>query len=140
MARAKERDESGTPPMISIIGAGMRVLGDCITDGTVRIEGMVTGTVFAGKAVVVGKEGTIHGDVRTEDAVISGEVTGAVLAASRLEIQSTSRIRGEIRTRRLQLEEGAVLNGEVHMGEVELGAPPLMNGSVPPTAHDAHIA
>lgn len=126
MARARERADEGPPSMISIIGPGMKVLGDCSTEGTVRIEGVVRGEIFAGKAIVVGKDGIVTGDLRTHDAVIAGTVEGAVHAASRLEIQATARIRGEVHARRLQLEEGAVLNGEVRMGEIELGAPPSM--------------
>ncbi|MSR23380.1 MAG: polymer-forming cytoskeletal protein [Gemmatimonadetes bacterium] len=124
MARGKEREENGAPPTISIIGPGMHVYGDCVTDGTLRIEGTVTGTVYAGKAVVIGQDGMVVGDVRTQDGIISGRVIGTVMAASRLEVQATSRIEGDVHTRRLQLEEGAVLNGEVRMGEVQLGHPP----------------
>ncbi len=124
MARGREQEESGAPPMISIIGPGMHVYGDCVADGTLRIEGAVTGTVYGGKAVVVGPEGVVVGDVRTQDAVISGVVTGTVTAASRLEVQATARIEGQVHARRLQLEEGAILNGEVRMGEVDLGPPP----------------
>ncbi|TVR52408.1 MAG: polymer-forming cytoskeletal protein [Gemmatimonadales bacterium] len=123
MARLRERSEAPNGPVISIIGPGMRVEGDCFTEGTLRIEGSVTGTVHAGKAVVVGKEGTVQGDVATQDAVVAGRVTGTLLAASRLEVQATARIEGEVHTRRLQLEDGAVLNGAVRMGEVELGSP-----------------
>ena len=110
---AKDRKSNGTPPdaVISIIGPGMKVVGDCHTDGTVRIEGTVEGSVSAGKAVVVGKEGVVDGDVSTQDAVISGQVRGTVRAESRLELQATSRIEGEVRARRMQLEEGAILNG-----------------------------
>ena len=69
---------TGTAPdtVISIIGPGMRVVGDCETEGTVRIEGRVEGSVRAGKAVVVGKEGIVDGDIFTQDAVISGTVQG----------------------------------------------------------------
>jgi cytoskeletal protein CcmA (bactofilin family) len=111
--------------MISIIGPGMRVLGDCSSDGTIRIEGSVQGEVFAGKAIVVGKEGVVTGDLRTQDAVIAGQVDGSVIAASRLEVQATARIQGVVHARRLQLEEGALLNGEVRMGEIDLGATPM---------------
>ena len=124
MARPRERQADGNPAMISIIGSGMRVVGDCVTEGTLRVEGSLLGTVYAGKAVVVGKEGMIRGQIRTNDAVIAGEVFGTLMAASRLELQPTSRVDGEIRARRLQLEEGAVLNGEIEMGEMELGSPP----------------
>lgn len=116
---AKERQSNGTPPesVISIIGPGMKVVGDCQTDGTVRVEGTIEGSIHAGKAVVVGKDGLVDGDVVTQDAVISGRVVGTLTAESRLELQATCRIEGEVRARRMQLEEGALLNGTILMGE-----------------------
>ena len=122
---AKERSGNGTPPetFISIIGPGMVVVGECQTDGTIRIEGTVQGAVRAGKAVVVGKDGVIDGDVFTQDAVISGRVNGTLVAESRLELQATCTIDGEVCARRMQLEEGAVLNGTVRMGETFLDPP-----------------
>ena len=116
---ARDRGGNGAPPesVISIIGPGMRVVGDCETDGTIRIEGIVEGSVRAGKAVVVGRDGVVSGDIATQDAVISGTVNGTLVADSRLELQATSRIEGDVRARRLQLEEGAIFNGTVHMGE-----------------------
>lgn len=115
---SKERSGNGLAPdaVISIIGPGMKVIGDCETDGTIRIEGAVHGSVRAAKAVVIGKEGLVAGDVVTQDAVVSGRVQGTLAAESRLELQATCEIEGEVRTRRMQLEEGAVLNGTVHMG------------------------
>jgi len=107
--------------VISIIGPGMTVVGDCATEGTLRIEGRVDGSVRAGKAVVIGKEGAVAGDVSTQDAVVSGAVTGTLVASSRLEVQATATIDGEVRAKRMQVEEGALLNGTVHMGEA--GAP-----------------
>jgi len=113
------REVSGTPPesVISIIGPGMTVVGDCQTEGTVRVEGVVEGSISAGKAVVIGKQGKVIGNVRTQDAVISGHVNGTLIAESRLELQATCQIDGEVHTRRMQLEEGAVLNGTVQMGD-----------------------
>jgi cytoskeletal protein CcmA (bactofilin family) len=111
---------------MSIIGAGMQVVGDLITDGTVRIEGRVHGTVRAGKAVVIGKEGEVEGDVVTQDAIVGGRVKGTVTAKNRLELQSTSIIDGEIRARaqHLQLDQGAHFNGHIHMID-EAGPEPL---------------
>ncbi|MDA0311936.1 MAG: polymer-forming cytoskeletal protein [Gemmatimonadetes bacterium] len=116
---ARDRGGNGVPPdsVISIIGPGMRVVGDCETDGTIRIEGTVEGSVRAGKAVVVGKDGLVSGDISTQDAVISGTVKGTLVAESRLELQATCRIEGDVRARRMQLEEGAIFNGTVHMGD-----------------------
>jgi cytoskeletal protein CcmA (bactofilin family) len=130
------RETSGSSPesVISIIGPGMTVVGDCETSGTVRIEGKVEGSVKAGKAVVIGKQGTVVGDVLTQDAVISGHVTGTLVAESRLELQATCQIDGEIRTRRMQLEEGAVLNGTVQMGGTKKAGTAAPAGSGGPGA------
>ena len=116
---AKERQSQGSPPdsVISIIGPGMKVVGDCTSDGTIRVEGTVEGSIRAGKALVVGKNGFIDGDVVTQDAVISGRLRGTLTAESRLELQSTCQIDGQVVARRMQLEEGAILNGTVQMGE-----------------------
>lgn len=119
---ARDTNPSSPESVISIIGPGMTIVGDCETEGTVRVEGSVEGSIRAGKAVVIGKQGSVTGDVHTQDAVISGRVEGTLVAASRLELQSTCHIEGEVHTRRMQLEEGAVLNGTVHMGETKAPA------------------
>lgn len=127
------RDKGGPVPRgggnessMSIIGPGMRITGDLVTEGTVRVEGRIEGTVRAGKAVVVGKEGEVVGDVHTQDAVIGGRVQGTVIAESRLELQATARIEGQIsaRAQHLVLEEGCRFNGQVQMlGEEQAQQP-----------------
>jgi cytoskeletal protein CcmA (bactofilin family) len=102
---------------ISLIAPGMKIVGDCETDGTIRVEGKIEGTIRAGKSVVVGRSGEVVGDIFTQDAVISGQVNGNIAAESRLELQSTCNIQGELRSRRVQLDEGARFNGQVHMDE-----------------------
>ncbi len=49
--------------------------------------------------------------------MVSGHVSGNITAESRLELQSTCDIQGEIRSRRVQLDEGARFNGQVHMDD-----------------------
>lgn len=112
---ARDAAPATTDSIISIVGSGMTIKGDCETEGTIRIEGTIHGSIKAGKAVVIGKNGVVNGDISTQDAVISGRVIGTLVAASRLELQATCHIDGEVHTRRMQLEEGAVLNGTVHM-------------------------
>lgn len=121
-----KNNDNGTPQpgregVISIIGPGMRVVGDCETEGTLRIEGSVEGTVRAGKAVVVGKDGVVDGDITTQDAVVGGRVTGSIIAESRLELQATCIVEGQIQARRIKLEEGGKVNGMVQIGEVGQG-------------------
>jgi cytoskeletal protein CcmA (bactofilin family) len=137
MAKGEKSDaQQGREGVISIIGPGMRVVGDCQTDGTLRIEGSVKGTVRAGKAVVLGKEGVIEGDIITQDAVVGGRVTGSILAESRLELQATCTVEGEIKARRIKLDEGGAVQGSVHVGEVSArsavrGTPGTQDASSP---------
>lgn len=124
MAKENPAAQAAHENAISIIGPGMRVVGDCETEGTIRIEGTVKGTIRAAKAVVIGKDGSVQGDVYTQDAVIGGRVTGAIVAESRLELQATCSIQGEIQARRIKLDEGGRINGTVQTGEVTAPAPP----------------
>ena len=116
---AKNPPPNTTPPeaVISIIGAGMTLVGDTDTDGSLRIEGTIRGSVRAGKSVVVGKDGLVDGSVFTQDAVIAGRVSGGIHAESRLELQATSEVAGEIVAPRMQVEEGAKVQGQVAVGE-----------------------
>ncbi|NNF25720.1 MAG: polymer-forming cytoskeletal protein [Gemmatimonadetes bacterium] len=123
MSRSKGPVSTSAETVISIVGPGMRIIGDCETSGTIRVEGNVEGAIRAGKAVVVGKDGRVQGDITTQDAVISGTVVGTLIVESRLELQSTCKIEGEVQAARLQLEEGAVLNGTISMGG-KVHAPP----------------
>ncbi|MGW8268737.1 MAG: bactofilin family protein [Longimicrobiales bacterium] len=133
---SRDRGIKPSPPeqVISIIGPGMKVLGDCDADGAVRVEGTVQGNIRAGKAVVVGKDGLVEGDISTQDAVIAGRVKGSLKAESRLEVQAASRVEGEISAGRMQVEEGAVLNGTVKIGKGVAETPPTLAkpGTEPP--------
>jgi len=102
--------------VVSIIGPGMKIVGDCSSDGTIRVEGKVEGSVNAGKSVVVGKDGVVKGDISTQDAIIAGTVNGSVNAESRVELQATCRVQGDIRSRRVKLDEGGQVDGQLHMG------------------------
>lgn len=102
--------------VVSIVGPGMKVVGDCSSDGTIRIEGQVEGSVKAAKSVVVGRDGVVLGDVVTQDAIVAGRVNGSVSAESRVELQATCRVQGDIRSRRIKLDEGGQVDGQLHMG------------------------
>ncbi len=105
---------------LSIIGTGMRVVGDIVAEGVVKIEGTVVGTVRAGRQVLVGKGGEVEGDVISREAIIGGEVRGSIRADERVEIQSTSVVHGDIAAKRLLVQEGGEINGVVRMGETAL--------------------
>ncbi len=126
MTKTRNRTDASTRDVgdvVSIIGPGMKVVGDCTSDGTIRVEGQIEGSVKAAKSVVIGKEGVVLGDVVTQDAIVAGRVNGSISADSRIELQATCRIQGDIRSRRIKLDEGGQVDGQLHMGGQGEGKP-----------------
>ncbi len=108
----------------SIIASDMTVIGDLETEGVVRVEGRVRGTVRAGAQVLVAAGATIEGDLHTQEAVVAGQVSGAIIARERVELQATAVVTGDIHTPRIAIVEGAKVSGEFKMdaGESALEA------------------
>jgi cytoskeletal protein CcmA (bactofilin family) len=111
----------------SIIASDMAVIGDLETQGVVRIEGRVKGTVRVGSQILVTQGATIEGDLHTQEAVIAGTVTGAIHASERVELQPSAVVAGDIHTARIAIVEGAKISGEVKMD------PALATGASPVT-------
>ncbi len=102
-------------PGLSVIATGMRIYGRLDTNGVVKVEGMVSGSIRAEGQVLVAKGGIVEGDILTREAVIGGEVRGAIYADERVEVQTTSQINGDITTKRILLQEGGEVNGHLKM-------------------------
>ena len=109
----------------STIAAGMRVTGDCIFQEGLQIDGTVLGDVTAeGSApsvLVIGEGGSVQGAISADHVVIGGSVVGPVLARELLELQSKARIQGDVRYKALEMQQGAVIAGQL---QPQLTPPP----------------
>lgn len=116
-------DPKGAPlnggTSLSIIAAGTKIDGDIETDGVIRIEGRVNGSIRAARQVLVGRQGEVIGDIATREAVIGGRVEGTINATERLEVQNTSVISGDICTRAIAVVEGGKINGTVRIADAK---------------------
>ena len=111
MPRDGERAEAG----LTIVAPGTRVVGEIEADGVVKIEGVVVGTVRAGRQLLVARGGTVEGDVFTAEAVVGGCVKGGVTASDRVEIQGGAAVHGDVTTKQLIVQDGGEINGLVRM-------------------------
>lgn len=118
-------------PGLSVIAPGMRVEGELSTDGVVKIEGSVVGTVRAELQVLVAKGGVVEGDIHTKEAILGGEVRGSILADERVEVQASSVVHGDISTQRIVVHEGGEVNGHIKMGDPRALATAEEAGSAP---------
>jgi len=122
---------------LSIVSVGTRIVGEIATDGVLKIEGEVNGSIRAGQQVLVAKGGSIDGDIYTREAVVGGTVRGSIYAEARVEIQEQASVHGDIATKKLVVQEDGEVNGHVRMGEtnaMELGS------AVGSTDHVSHAA
>ena len=118
-SEANIRDGAGRPggrEALSVIATGTTITGQLVSDGIVKVEGTVIGTIHAERQILVAKGGVIQGDIFTRDAIIGGEIHGSILADDRVEVQASSIIEGDITTLRIVIQEGGEVNGHVRMG------------------------
>ncbi len=109
--------------IVSTIGPGLRVIGNCITDGAIHVDGLVEGSIKAGE-VVVEKGGIVKGDIQTHNLIVAGHVSGNIAARGRAEFKASCHVEGDILSPRIKIEEGGRIDGRLHMS----------TGSVKPNA------
>lgn len=105
----------GDPNSLTIIAVGATIIGDIASEGVVKIEGIVQGTVRAGTQLLIAPGAMIRGDVFAAEVVAGGEIHGGVNADQRVEIQAGATIHGDIRTQRIHIADGGRVNGQISM-------------------------
>ncbi len=114
-ARSDSAARRTDPNSLTIIAVGATIVGDIASEGVVKIEGTVQGTVRAGTQLLVAPGALIRGDVFASEVVAGGEIHGGVNAEQRVEIQAGAIIHGDIRTQRIHIADGGRVNGQISM-------------------------
>ena len=99
----------------TIVGQGTVLKGECSVKGTVRIDGVIDGSLKATGVAIMGKSGQVKGDLIVGNAIVGGVVEGSVMAEGRLELQSGARVEGDIKAKKLVVEEGVFFQGFCNM-------------------------
>lgn len=102
-------------PNINLIGPGTVIKGDIKTNGDFRIDGTIVGNVLCKGKIVVGKSGSIEGEINCQNAEISGNVKGKLIIAEQLSLKNSAKIQGEISTQKIAIEPGALFSGNCNM-------------------------
>ncbi len=98
----------------SMIGKSITIKGEITASDPVYVYGSVEGSINApAHRVTVGKEGRVKADITAREIVIMGDVCGNLEGGERVEIRSDGSLLGNMATRRIYVEEGAVLSGVI---------------------------
>lgn len=105
-------------PSVNLIGAGTIIEGDITTNGDMRIDGSLTGTINVKGKLVVGASGMVEGEIICQQADISGSVKGKIGVAELLSLKASAKLNGDIITNKIAIEPGATFSGSCSMGGV----------------------
>ena len=111
-------DNRDTTPE-TIIGATVKIEGDLVSEGDIRVEGLVTGKIKTNKNLYVAETAKIEADVEAENADLAGSIRGQVKVKEVLRLSETGRIEGDISCSRLSIAEGAYFSGSCTMPETK---------------------
>ena len=100
------------------VAKGTKITGDIDTNGSIRIDGELTGTLKSSGKVVIGETGRVEGEIICQTASFSGKLKGKVTVSELLTLHATAAINGDIITGKLAIEPGATFTGNCSMGAV----------------------
>lgn len=112
------KDNNSETSSVNLIGAGTVIKGDITTNGDIRIDGTLIGSLAVKGKLVIGTSGTIEGEVSCQNADVSGAVKGKITVAELLSLKASSKLSGDIVTNKIAIEPGAVFTGTCSMGGV----------------------
>ena len=115
--------------VLSIIAAGMHFIGDLEGPGLIKIDGRVEGSISGARQIIVGRDGSVRGNVNATEVILAGTIDGTVIGNDRVELQGTATLNGDLHTRLIVVNEGARINGAVRMtdsGVIDLNDRPAV--------------
>ena len=88
-------------------------------EGHVHVDGRAEGELRVTGNIDVAPGAKVKAFLEASNVTIKGDVEGALNARDKLVLGKSARLNGDITVHRLQIEDGASLNGHVRMGDFE---------------------
>jgi cytoskeletal protein CcmA (bactofilin family) len=109
-------------PVTTLLGKGSEFEGKLSFEGTVRVDGKLTGEIFTDDVLIVGEGAEVNAEVTVGAIVVQGIVRGNITAKRSVEIHSPGRVKGNISTPSLFIEKGVLFDGHCQMDSGTNGA------------------
>ena len=110
---------SGNSGGATIIAQGTRIKGDINTDCRLHIDGEFEGNINSKNTVMVGKSGTIKGEINADGLLGAGKVIGNC-GVNLLDLKAQGRIEGIITASEITIERKGVFIGESKIKEPKI--------------------
>ena len=132
------RKKSRSNDFKGFLDHGTSLTGELTFSGTLRIDGIVHGSISTSDLLIVGEKASVNADIKAGEVQIYGAVSGNIEGNRRVEIYSTGRLRGDVRTPLLVIEEGGSFEGHsrgLTDSEPDVGVGNLGASETSPTDH-----
>ena len=129
-AQNSATDPSGGAQVTTLLGRGSEFEGKLSFEGTVRVDGKLSGEIFTEDTLIVGEGAEVRAEINVGAIVVEGTVHGNIHAKRSVEIHTPGRVRGNIITPSLFIEKGVMFDGSCQM---EPSAPQIARAGSGPT-------
>lgn len=99
--------------------SGTVIEGQVQSEGDIRVDGFINGSLKCKAKVIIGPTGRIFGEITCQNAVIEGVLEGEIQVQETLKLEKTAKVKAEIVTSKIIIAAGAVFNGNCKMGTAE---------------------
>ncbi|PIR96691.1 MAG: cell shape determination protein CcmA [Candidatus Doudnabacteria bacterium CG10_big_fil_rev_8_21_14_0_10_41_10] len=128
MAKDKDKDKEknnimdtsqteDAQPAETVVGHSVKIEGDLVSEGDIKVDGIVMGKVKTAKSLFIGPSAKIEADVEAGTVTVAGVVHGNMKVKGLLVALQTGKILGDIDCKELAIEEGAFFTGQCKMTE-----------------------
>ncbi len=116
-----------TQEITTILGKGSAFDGKLTFEGAVRIDGEFSGEIRTEGTLIIGETAEVKAQILASRIVVQGMVRGDLTASDSMEILAPARVYGNVATPSLEVQKGALFQGNCQM-ESTAAQPGLSNG------------
>lgn len=130
--RREESPTAAVGGLETVLGSTTNFKGVLKSDGNIRVDGVLQGTIETAGNLVVGPTARVVADIRANAVQVWGQIQGNIQTVGRLEILSSGRVFGEVTVGSLLIDEGGLFRGQCFMDGQDVdelpvgGEPPLL--------------
>jgi cytoskeletal protein CcmA (bactofilin family) len=98
------------PMETTLISASVRLEGSIEAEGTLIVEGYVSGTIKCSSLEIL-ENGRVEANIKGENVSVAGNFEGEIICSGKLSVLRTGKVFGDISYGTLSIESGGLLDG-----------------------------